>query len=74
HRNLLDQQQAVRCLPLPLREHAPHTKKPLLIEQGLPLPQRTYAPDVNFSGTSSPAGGDARGAVSNSDEVPGWRL
>ncbi|MDX2557942.1 hypothetical protein, partial [Streptomyces stelliscabiei] len=33
--------QAVRCLPLPQRDHAPHTKKPLLTEQGLPLPQRT---------------------------------
>lgn len=41
HRTLLNPQQAVRCLPLPLRDHAPHTKKPLLIEQGLPLPQRT---------------------------------
>ncbi|MDJ0346830.1 transcriptional regulator, partial [Streptomyces sp. H10-C2] len=42
HRTLLDQQQAVRCLPPPLHDHAPHTKKPPLIEQGLPLPQRTY--------------------------------
>ncbi|MFI9588637.1 hypothetical protein ACIHCQ_44300 [Streptomyces sp. NPDC052236] len=42
HRTLLDQQRAVRCLPLPRRDHAPHTKKPLLIEQGLPLPQRTH--------------------------------
>ncbi|MDX2837343.1 hypothetical protein PV463_43365, partial [Streptomyces scabiei] len=33
--------QAVRCLPLPRRDHAPHTTKPLLTEQGLPLPQRT---------------------------------
>lgn len=41
HRTLLDQQQAVRCLPLTLRDHALHTKKPLLIEQGLPLPRRT---------------------------------
>jgi hypothetical protein len=42
HRTLLDPQQAVGCLPLPQDDHAPHTKKPLLIEQGLPLPQRTY--------------------------------
>lgn len=35
-------QQAARCLPLPPRDHAPHMKKPLLIAQGLPMPQRTY--------------------------------
>ncbi len=38
---VLDPQQAVRCLPLPQGDHAPHTKKSLFIEQGLPLPQRT---------------------------------
>ncbi|MGW4049033.1 hypothetical protein, partial [Streptomyces sp. NPDC004721] len=47
HRTLLDPQQAVRCLPLPRRDHAPHTKKPLLIEQGLPLPQRTQMTTSN---------------------------
>ncbi|MFF1605186.1 transposase [Streptomyces mirabilis] len=44
HRTLLGQQQAVRCLPPTLRDHALHTKKPLLIEQGLPLAQRTESP------------------------------
>ncbi|MBT2408135.1 sugar nucleotide-binding protein, partial [Streptomyces sp. ISL-21] len=46
---LLDQQQAVRCLPPPLHDHAPNTKKPLLIEQGLPLPQRTSVTNVGGS-------------------------
>jgi hypothetical protein len=51
HRTLLDPQQAVRCLPLLRRDHAPHTKKPLLIEQGLPLPQRTnFAVKGQFAG------------------------
>ncbi|MFB6963363.1 WD40 repeat domain-containing protein, partial [Streptomyces sp. NPDC056309] len=55
----------VRCLPLPRRSHAPHTKKPLLIEQGLPLPQRTKT-------VVSPDGRTL--AVTRSDVVRFWNV
>ncbi len=53
-----------RRLPLPFRDHASHTKKPLLIEQGLPLPQRTHS-----RGSLRPFGPAPR---SESAERGGW--
>jgi hypothetical protein len=57
HRDLLDPQRAARCLPLPLRDHAPHTKQPL----GLLVPRRTEAlsgsgPGQDGAGRSGSAG------------------
>ena len=53
--------RTARCLPL--SDHAPHTKKPLLIEQGLPLPQRTKKITVRKARPSEKSRGSKAEAV-----------